>query len=386
MSTAPRQLIPRHSLTAWLAGWEAPEPCAGRGSVRPMSAHRMNRDEFHAKLASCDADQLSKILWTLYWRGSAPMRERIEAQLDPDAHAGQQRRKVEPPNAAAVHGEVREFVGLARSGAYLAGDRRVSPKERTRWRFTFRRLAADAQAALAGDGADAAAAAMELLVDLACESQGYDRFRSDDPMQAAGFVVSDAVAALWHAIRDRHGFTTFVERAAPQLLRWETGHGWTRYGWGSVAEKETSLAKVLEEILLVPDHWRAIATRYLEALDEAADRTPGTPRHRSRVTGRDREARARALADWHTLLVDRIVGSEDEDLLDRLVGHPALAGPELTFLQAQLAHRRGDDETARKLVHDSLEGLPGHPDFHDLARRIGAPLPPRAQQHRAARH
>lgn len=77
-------------------------------------------------------------------------------------------------------------------------------------------------------------------------------------------------------------------------------------------------------------------------------------------------------------------GSEDEDLLDRLVDHRALAGPERTFLQAQLAHRRGDDETARKLVHDSLEGLPGHPASHDLARRIDAPLSPRAQQARAA--
>jgi hypothetical protein len=351
-----------------------------------MPAHRMNRDEFHAKLAGYDADGLGKILWTLYWRGSASMRERIEAQLDPDAHARQQRPKAELPSAAAVREEVRQFVALARSGAYLAGDRRVSPKERTRWRFTFRRLATDAQAALAGDDVDRAAAALELLIDLACESEGLEYFRSDDPMQAAGFVVSDAVAGLWRAVRDRHGFATFVDRAAPQLLRWESGHGWTRYGWGSVAQQETSLAEVLEAMLQVPDHWRAFAVRYLEVLDEAADRTPGTPRHRSRSTGRDREARARALARWHTLLLARLSGSEDEDLLDRLVDHRALAGPERTFLQAQLAHRRGDDETARKLTHDSLEGMPGHPDFHDLARRIDAPLPPRAQQAQPARH
>lgn len=30
----------------------------------------MNRDGFHAKIAGYDADQLGKILWTLYWRGS----------------------------------------------------------------------------------------------------------------------------------------------------------------------------------------------------------------------------------------------------------------------------------------------------------------------------
>jgi len=356
------------------------------GSVHVMPAHRMNRDEFHAKLADHDADQLGKILWTLYWRGSAPMRERIEAQLDPDRHAGQPRQDPAPPSAATVRHEVREFVALARAGAYLAGDRRVSPKERTRWRFTFRRLAANAQAALAGDDVDTAAAALELLVDLACETQGNEYFRSEDPMQAAGFVVSDAVAGLWRAVRDQHGFTTFVNQAAPQLLRWETGHGWTRYGWGSVADKETSLANVVEGMLHAPDHWRAFATRYLDVLDQAADRAPDSPRHRSKSTGRDREARARALAQWHTILLDRLSGSEDEALLDRLVEHRALAGPERMFLQAQLAHRRGDDQTARKLVHHSLERLPGHRDFHDLARHIDAPLPPRAQQARAARH
>jgi hypothetical protein len=174
-----------------------------------------------------------------------------------------------------VSEEVGQFVALARSGAYLAGDRRVSPKERTRWRFTFRRLATDAQAALAGDDVDRAAAALELLIDLACESEGLEYFRSDDPMQAAGFVVSDAVATLWRAVRDRHGFATFVDRAAPQLLRWESGHGWTRHGWGSVAKQETSLAEVLEAMLQVPDHWRAFAYRYLEVIDEAADPTPG---------------------------------------------------------------------------------------------------------------
>jgi hypothetical protein len=111
--------------------------------------------------------------------------------------------------------------------------------------------------------------------------------------------------------------------------------------WGSVAEQETSLAAVLESMLQVPDHWRAFAAHYLEILDEAADRTPGTPRHRSRSTGGDRTAGTRALADWHTLLVERLSGSEDEDLLDRLVDHPALAGPERTRLRAQLASRRG---------------------------------------------
>jgi hypothetical protein len=47
----------------------------------------MDRDQFFAKLAVLDEDRLKKVLWNLYWRGSAPMRERIEAQLDPDENS-----------------------------------------------------------------------------------------------------------------------------------------------------------------------------------------------------------------------------------------------------------------------------------------------------------
>ena len=350
-----------------------------------MPAHRMNRNEFYAKTAEHDADQLRKVLWTLYWRGSAAMRERIEAQLDPGAHARQQRQKAAPPSATAVRDQAREFAALARAGAYLAGDRRVSPKERSRWRFTFRRLAADAQAALAGEDVDAAAGALEVLVDVARESHDFVYFRSEDPVQAAGFVVSDAVAGLWRAVRDRHGFATFVDRAAPQLLRWETDYGWTRYGTGSVAEKETSLASVLEGMLQAPDHWSTFATAYLDALDEAAEAPSASRHHWPGSEEYERASRASALAEWHTLLLDRLVGSDDEELLDRLVAHPALGGPERTFLQAQLAHRRGDDDAARTLVYDSLKELPGHTAFHDLARRIDAPLPPRAQERRRGR-
>jgi hypothetical protein len=40
-------------------------------------------------------------------------------------------------------------------------------------------------------------------VDLADETRGYDYFHSDDPMEAARFIVSDAVALLWGTVRDR---------------------------------------------------------------------------------------------------------------------------------------------------------------------------------------
>lgn len=169
------------------------------------------------------------------------MRERIEVELASDGHARPPRRAKEPVDPETVRDEVDDFVALARSGAYLGGNRQVSPRERSRWRFTFRRLAAEAQDALGAEDAGPAASAVEQLIDLACEAGAYDYFRSEDPVAAAGFVVSDVAAVLWASTWERCGFHKFAETAAPQLIRWESRHGWTRYGEGSVAAKETTL-------------------------------------------------------------------------------------------------------------------------------------------------
>ena len=104
-----------------------------------MSAKRMNRGDFFAELAPLGEDRLHKVLWNLYWRGSAAMRERIEDELDP---AEQQRRTAaaaQPADPDLVLYEVREFAKLARAGAYIAGDRRVPPKERRRQKQALRR-------------------------------------------------------------------------------------------------------------------------------------------------------------------------------------------------------------------------------------------------------
>lgn len=201
-------------------------------------------------------------------------------------------------------------------------------------------------------------------------------------MQAAGFVVSDAVAHLWRRLLDQYGLAGFADRAAPQLIRWEAEYGWTRYGSGSVADRETRLATVLIELLPAQDAWASFAQRYVDALDNAVDELEAEAE--ARRTWLDptviRRQRTRALTDWHTALLDRLLHSESEHLLDRLADHPALDGPALTYLQAQLAHRRDDLPRARELVHDALEAQPGHRAFHDLADRIGAPLPPRARE------
>src|SRR5512144_1250745 len=113
-----------------------------------MPASRRSRDEFYAAMAPHDDAHLRKILWTVYWRGNAQLRARIEDEL-----RLQERPKVRPkkelPDPAGVLPEVTTFVELARDGAYMAGGRRVHHTERSKWRHTFRRLAADALAALA---------------------------------------------------------------------------------------------------------------------------------------------------------------------------------------------------------------------------------------------
>jgi len=133
-------------------------------------------------------------------------------------------------------------------------------------------------------------------------------------------------------------------------------------------------------MLSVPDAWTVFADRYLDALDEitrAGARKPASSRSDFSYPDSDfvRKDRTRDLAEWHAMLLERLAGSEAEDRLDRLVGHPALGGPELTFVRARLAELRGDAGTARDLAQECLQRLPGHQGFAVLAVRVGAELP-----------
>lgn len=288
----------------------------------------MNREEFYEQASRLDEAALRKALWTLYWRGNASVQERIEAQLEPE-HSGRRRKQEQQlPQPDDVLREVRDFVALARSGSYLHGDRRVSPKERSRWRMTFRRLAKDAQTALQADDVDTAASALELMIDLATETRELDLFRSQDPVQAAGFVVSEAAGVLWSRYQHHHGFRGFAERAAPQLIRWESPHGWTRYGFGSVAEKEDTLATVMSGLLVIPDHWVTFTECYLAALDAAAAADEAATKRHWRSREAIRADRADSLAAWHELLKERLQDTEGVALMDRLAAHRALAGSE----------------------------------------------------------
>jgi hypothetical protein len=345
----------------------------------------MNREEFFAKLAALDEAGLKKALWNLYWRGTAAVRERIEGEIVPGEADRARRAAAAPADPAQVLREVSEFAELARCGAYLAGDRRVSPRERSRWRLTFRRLAADAQRALLAEDPASAEAALAQLIDLACETRDYDYFHSEDPMEAARFVVSDAVALLWETLLHRYGFAGFVQRAAPQLIRWESRFGWTRSGWGELSGKETALADVLARMLRTTDMWVTFTDRYLDALDEAVLRDEASPKRTFGMSGWDdrkwkTRRRAEALSRWHLALLDRLDDAETQDRLDRLVRHPALTGPELTLMRGRLAQRHGDVTGARDLVREVLVELPGHDGALDFAAQVGASLPPGAQR------
>jgi hypothetical protein len=268
---------------------------------------RMDRAQFFTKLAPMDEEHLRKTLWNLYWRGTAAVRQRIEAELEP----GRTPPRVEPERVDpdSVLDEVRDFVALARSGAYIAGDRRVSPKQRSGWRFTFRQLLADARTALLTDDGSAGAIALEALIDLACEVRDVDYFRSDDPMEAAKIVVSDEVALLWSRILERRGFPAFAEQAAGQLIRWESRYGWTRSGFGQMAEKETSLATVLADLLPVPDAWTTFTDAYLAELDRLAAPGRATPTRPWQTHDYERN-RTESLAEWHSQVVERLVDGE----------------------------------------------------------------------------
>ena len=347
-----------------------------------MPANRMNRDEFYAAIAPHDDARLRKVLWTLYWRGSAQLRARIEDELRPQERPKAESKK-ELPDPDAVLDEVTTFAELAKAGAYMGGDRRVHHTERSKWRHTFRRLVADALAALEADDPAPAQRAIGKIVDLACDMRRYDYFHSDDPVEAAKFVVSDAVAALWESVLRHDGPAGFASRVPGQLIRWEADYGWTRRGYGQVAEKETALAVPLARLLATPDMWRTFAESYLEALDAAGRAGPKRPRtgYGSLDEARyQRRERTDDLAVWHEMLLERFTGTPEVDLLDRLVASPALAGPGLTFLRAKIAARRGDIARAAALVTESLKELPGHAEYQDFAVEVGAALPPRARE------
>lgn len=355
-----------------------------------MTKKKYDRTAFDAKVGGLDADALRKILWNLYWPAPAVLRERIEAALDPTT-TRRTRKDRDEVDAQELHEDVTRFVALARSGGYMGGTREVSRQERSKWRLTCKRLVEEATILLSRDDFEPGAAAIEALIDLLSETRDYNYFRSEDPVTTARVVVSETVRTLWTTRLRQQGFTAFAKSAAAQLIRWESAYGWTRYGGGPVAQRETSLAAVLTNLLRGQDAWEAFADAYIAALDELAPKPLGGSRRggRRRSGWADRgdwsqryalEQRAHRLAEWHALLLERLDVHEAERRLDRITSHPALTGPEMDFMKAQIGLLRGDRAEATKLITVCLKELSGHRAFIAFAQEIGAPLPPRAAE------
>ena len=96
--------------------------------------------------------------------GRGALRERVEAIIDPQSTEVRDRGVKSTPDPGLVLAEVTQFAALARSGSYLAGDRRVSRRERSRWRHTFRRLSGKAQDALRGEDVETAGVAVTAMI------------------------------------------------------------------------------------------------------------------------------------------------------------------------------------------------------------------------------
>ncbi|MFH1531364.1 MAG: hypothetical protein ABIK09_11615 [Pseudomonadota bacterium] len=348
---------------------------------------RLNKTEFYERMAPQDLEGLRKVLWNLYWRGGKAVHARIEEELEaPDPTRTRQKKAETLPDGEWLLHDVKDFVGLARSGAYMGGSREVGRKERSLWRVTFKRHIKDAEALLRAGGLEAARPVLEALLDLIMEMGTFDYFHSEDPVEAMKVVVSDVVEGLWRADLRQAGLAGWAGRSAQELIRWETRHGWTRFGWSATAEKERPLADVVAAILPGGDAWMEFIDAYLVALAEAhaQDGSMETRRLHGWMGGDAaklaRENRTERLALFNGMALERLLGSGEMETARRLVKHRALSGPEVRFLQALLARAEGDLDKARILVIQCLVDLPGVDEFIDFAVEIDATLPPLARE------
>ena len=352
------------------------------------SDRRLSRTQLMEKVAALDREALQTLIWTAYWRGGAAARARIEETLDPEkASAAKATREAAGAalDAPTLALEVGRFVELASSGAYWSGSRAVSPRERRLWRVTFRRLLDDATRLVERGGGDDGALLLAVLLDLANESRGVCRFRSEDPIAAMRLVFSDRVGLLWRAVLHRQGFSAFATIAAAQIIRWEAPYGWTNGDTSAIRDKETTLAAIVKELVHGADAWLEFMRAYLLALDRVASPSQAVaPKGRSQRWRQEREAedrrreadrRAERLGELHAALLDALLGSDGEDRLKALAQHAALDGPERTYIAARLAASRGELAEARALIERCLAGLPGRASYLELAKKVGAQLP-----------
>ena len=241
----------------------------------------------------------------------------------------------------------------------MYGDRRVHRTERSKWRLTFRRLVADALSALQADNPGSAQQAIAEMVDLACEMKGYDYFHSDDPVEPRS-------SCLGPPARSRCSVMT-ASRCSPGARRSSSSAG-RRTAAGrdgaTVGCRKRKQPCACRSPSYSPRRTcggRSSSSTWTRwTRPDGPTRSDPAPYGSFDETRFRRHERAKDLAAWHGMLLDRFAGTPEDELLDRLAASPALAGPELTFLRARIAERRGAVGQAATLVTESLKELPGH--------------------------
>lgn len=214
------------------------------------------------------------------------------------------------------------------------------------------------------------------LLEFTHDLKDWEYFRTQDPVEAAKIVFSDRVEVLWRSRIDQAGFSAFLKEAPTQLLRWENPWGWTRYD-GSTAEKQRPLVDVLMRLLPGADALLAFARGYLAALDALSPREATAQERKLRSSNVQYEweracgQRANRLAHWHGLLLERLLESEEAALLERILAHPTLNGPETWHLLARLRLQQGKRTEAQALVQKALKRLPGSRSIQATALELG---------------
>jgi hypothetical protein len=206
-----------------------------------MARDRMDRDEFFKRLSRLDEERLEKTLWSLYRRGNAEVRQRIESQLE--------RGPAAPPFGDELHvakrGERLELRRVSGATPPLAGAtptlhlgtaRRELPRQRRRWRLTVSRLGQDTEVALQDDGREDRADEPVLLLELARDSREYELL-ADGSVDAPSVVVSDELSLLWSRPGIGLHWAKLGRQAMPPPVRREPSDGSRQIGAGRPRNK-----------------------------------------------------------------------------------------------------------------------------------------------------
>ena len=182
----------------------------------------------------------------------------------------------------------------------------------------------------------------------------------------------------------RHaGPAGFASRVPGQLIRWEADYGWTRRGYGQVAEKETALAVPLARLLATPDMWRTFAESYLEALDATGRAGPKRPAPGTEASTRTAISAVSAPMTSPSGMRCSWSGSRERPRTTCWTGSSTarrLPGRDSPSCARRSRRAVVTSPSAAALVTEYLKELPGHARVPGLRVEVGAALPPRARE------